>query len=221
MNHPESIDSAIQVHPFGIMAFREALALQRTKHAEVCQRQRAGWILWGEHPLALTLGKHAAWTDIQVSSEFLEKQGFDVVQTDRGGKVTMHNPGQLVVYPIIGLFDRGVGVRAYIRLLEASVIDLLRQFDIVAHTEAEFPGIWVGTDKIGAVGVRVNRRVSMHGLSLNICNDLGPYKYFIPCGIQGRGVTSVAQLLGTSRVPSLEALAKPLVQSIAKGLIPI
>lgn len=204
----------IEIEAFGLLSYEAALALQLERHGAVARSERSPCILWGEHPSVITLGKNASATDLHVKEHSLKELGISLARTDRGGKMTLHNPGQLVVYPIINLVERGIGPRSYVRLLEEATISLLREHGISAHIDEQFPGVWVGQKKIGAIGIRISQKVSMHGVSLNITNNLEPYQYFLPCGIPQRGVTSMQEVLGLARSLNFKEIAKALVNKI-------
>ncbi len=185
----------IPINDLGYMPYFEALQQQRCAHEKVVSDPSQACILIVQHPAVITLGKNAKTTNILIDRIQAREKGIDVVQTDRGGDVTMHMPGQLVIYPIIPLADFGLGLRQYITLLENAVIEMLSGFDLVANCDPQYPGIWLGPNKVCALGVRVNRRVSLHGLALNVNNDLSLFECIRPCGILERGVTSMAKEL--------------------------
>jgi lipoate-protein ligase B len=119
--------------------------------------------------------------------------GVELFETERGGEVTAHMPGQLVVYPIIDVLKFKLTVRQYINALEQSVIDTLKDYGVIASTDANLPGVWVAGDKICAIGVRVKSRITMHGLALNINNETDLFQKIVPCGIKARGVTTLSK----------------------------
>lgn len=144
-----------------------------------------------EHPPVYTAGRHA-----DVDAHVLGvRPDIPLVQTDRGGDVTYHGPGQLVAYPIVKLRD-GKSVRRYIRALERAIVAVLAQYGVEGRPgeDVHLPGVWVGEDKIAAVGVRVQHAIAMHGLALNVDPDLGDFAGIVPCGIAGAGVCSLASL---------------------------
>jgi lipoyl(octanoyl) transferase len=150
-----------------------------------------------EHPPVLTLGRRASRDDVLVSAAELAARGIAVHETNRGGLVTYHGPGQLVAYPIADIRAlTGGDVVRYVQGLEESVIRVLADLGIVAGRDPEHHGVWVGAAKIAAVGVAISRGVTMHGIALNLQPDLGHFGLIHPCGILDRGVTSVAALLG-------------------------
>ena len=150
------------------------------------------WFL--EHPPVFTLGMNAA------AAHVLAPGDIPVVQIDRGGQVTYHGPGQLVVYPLVDLRRAGLGVRSIITALEQSVIRLAGEFGIGAETRRGAPGVYVGGRKLGSVGIRVRRHASYHGLALNVNMDLEPFGRINPCGYEGLQMTQLAELGGASSV---------------------
>lgn len=144
------------------------------------------WLL--EHPPVYTLGRAGR------EAHLLDAGGIPVVRTDRGGQITYHGPGQLIAYTLIDLQRLGLGIRPFVNLLEQALIDLLAGLSIEAARRAGAPGVYVGPDKIAALGLRVRRGRSYHGLSLNVAMDLAPFGGIDPCGFPGLGVTQVRDL---------------------------
>ncbi len=180
----------------GILTYAEAWQMQLALHQQVVSGERGPCILFLEHQAVLTLGKHSDRAHIIAREHELAARGVEVVQTDRGGEVTAHMPGQLVIYPILPLHRLALAPKAYVEKLLHSVIITLRDFGIEAYSDNQHPGVWVGMKKICAVGVRIRERVSMHGLALNIDNELSLFEAIVPCGISGRGVCSMQSILG-------------------------
>lgn len=181
----------------GLMSYGAAMEQQSFWHAKVVGGERPV-ILTVEHRPVLTLGKNASLENLLFSQEYYSKQGVELFETERGGEVTAHMPGQLVVYPIIDVNKQKLSVRDYVSALESAVIDTLDFFGIRAKRDPELPGVWVEASKICAIGVRVKSRVTMHGLALNINNDLSLFDKIVPCGIKARSVTSMSKILGTN-----------------------
>jgi lipoate-protein ligase B len=182
------------------MAYREAWAIQEAAHAEVLAGGEER-IFLVEHDPVITFGRRPGGErNVLASAERLAKLGVEVVQSDRGGDITFHGPGQVVAYPIIRLNDRRFSVGAYVHGLEASVIATLKHFGVEAHADRSAVGIWTndgGTDaKVCAIGVRIKRGVSLHGVALNVETDLRYFELIVPCGLTGRPVTSLRKLLG-------------------------
>jgi lipoate-protein ligase B len=157
-----------------------------------------------EHEPVFTIGRSTRPEHLLVPRDTLRAQGFGVYEIERGGSITYHGPRQLVGYPILHLGGFGNDVVGYMRRLEESVLRTLRVFDIDADRRQGFPGVWVGERKIGAVGVAVKRKVTMHGFALNVDPDLSHFDLINPCGL-GKPVTSMARVLG--RPVTLEEVA--------------
>lgn len=200
----------------GIQSYTEGYATQEYYHGEVLKRALPGCILALEHSSVFTLGKHADPGLILISAEKMLEEGIDCVKTDRGGEVTAHMPGQLVIYPILPLVELRIQPRAYVNKLMRAVIDTLSLWGIESRCDSEHPGVWVGSNKICAVGVRIRERVSMHGIALNVNNSLQLFEQIIPCGIRDRGVTSMTMELG--RVIDMKKLSYELLRRLGLGL---
>ena len=180
----------------GIVKYKKAWDLQKQAQIIVENDPDKGFVFFLEHDPVVTFGKNADFSYLSVSRHSLESDGVDVVETDRGGQVTAHMPGQLVVYPVLNLGKKGLGPKDYVCKLEQAVINTLKAFGIQANRDSVNPGVWVGVNKICAVGIRISRRVSLHGIALNVENDFGLFRKMTPCGISGRGVSSLAVELG-------------------------
>lgn len=209
----------------GRMEYVEAWELQRA----VARARAAGSlpdaVLLLEHPPVYTTGRRDALRNLRVP---LTALGAPLIETDRGGDITFHGPGQLVAYPVIALQEAGLGVAAYVRTLEEAVIRTLAAYGLAAGREAGLTGVWVGGAKIAAIGVRVSRPggaegrwVTGHGLALNVTVDLSWFGRIVPCGIQGRAVTSMAELV--SPAPRVEEvgwrLAAELCSLLGRSLV--
>ena len=181
----------------GITGYPEGLSLQRRLLALRQENQIPDILLLLEHPPVLTLGKNANDTHILLPPEVLAARGIQIYQTERGGNVTYHGPGQIVGYPIINLKENGTGVKEYVAVLEELFIDFLaKEYAINAYRDPEHRGVWIGDNKITAIGVAVKRWVTMHGFAFNVNTNLEHFKVINPCGIIGRGVTSLQAILG-------------------------
>ncbi len=213
------------VDDLSTMPYRQAWAHQEHVHAEVVDGAEERIILV-EHPPVITCGRRPDTAkNLLASPEQLKMRDVEFVESDRGGDITFHGPGQLVVYPVVRLIDRGLSVGAYVRLLEQAVIDGLREFGVQAKKDACAVGVWVDNGsnalaKVGAVGVRVRRGVTMHGVALNVTTDLNYFDLIIPCGLERRAVTSLEKLLG-SNTPTMEqvksAVSRRLLGALALG----
>jgi lipoyl(octanoyl) transferase len=185
-----------QLCDLGLVPYADALALQRTLHAQRVAGAIPDTLLLLEHPPVITLGKAFHPEHLRYAREFYAQQGIELHPTDRGGDVTCHNPGQLVGYPIFDVSLHGRDLHKFLRDIEQAIIDALREFSVEAHREAGYTGVWVGDAKIAAIGVKVTKWVSMHGFALNVNNDLRLFQTIVPCGIADRPVTSLQQVLG-------------------------
>jgi lipoyl(octanoyl) transferase len=206
----------------GPVPYEEALAGQR----RLAAARRAGevadvlWLL--EHPPVYTYGRRSGAGELPMGPEWYEAQGIEVRETDRGGRVTYHGPGQLVAYPIISLKPYGDDVHAYVRRLERVAIEALAAHGVAARTIEGLTGVWTRGEppgsvagaaearKIGSIGVHVSRGVTTHGLAVNVDNDLQPFEWVVACGIEGARPTSLARELGTEQ--GLDAFAATLAE---------
>ena len=176
-----------------LIPYGEALDLQHRLAAEVRSDNKAGIVLFLEHSPVFTLGKRGGRENLTVSDEFLDQRGVSVFQTERGGNITYHGPGQLVVYPIIHLKKTGLGVADYVDRLEEIMLRTAADWNIHAQRDARNRGIWVGDNKLGSIGIAVKRGVALHGLALNVVTDLTPFTWINPCGLTDAGIISLAE----------------------------
>ena len=153
-------------------------------------------ILVLEHPPVLTLGRRGGLGNLKVPEEFLNSRGIEVVHVERGGDITYHGPGQLVIYPIVNLKQAGLGVVDFVEALEEIMIRTLGDWSIRAGRNSVNRGVWVGMSKIGSIGIAVRRWISFHGLALNVNTNLDPFTWIHPCGLQGVTLTSMKKILG-------------------------
>jgi lipoate-protein ligase B len=150
-------------------------------------------VLFLEHPPVFTLGRRGGRECLLVSEEFLEKAGVQVIQVERGGNITFHGPGQLVVYPIVDLQTARIKVVDFVNDLEEVMLRTAAQWGIAAERNSANRGIWVGRHKIGSIGIAVRRGISFHGLALNVLTDLTPFSWIQPCGLKDVGMTTMQQ----------------------------
>jgi lipoate-protein ligase B len=153
-------------------------------------------VLFLEHPSVFTLGRRGGRDYLQVGESFLQQAGISLVQVERGGYITYHGPGQLVVYPIIDLEARRIGVTDYVAALEEIMLLTVKSWGLNAQRNSANAGIWTGNHKMGSIGIALRKGVSFHGLSLNVNVDLTPFCWIQPCGLAGVSMTSVKQELG-------------------------
>lgn len=181
----------LHVLDLGREKYAPALSLQERMVTERRDGHISDSLILVEHDPVYTLGRNADRSNVIKSDSELDVDGIEVVSSTRGGDVTYHGPGQLVGYPIISLLDAGRSLTWYIDGLEQMLIRTLVSYGVDAGTDSINRGVWVGKDKICAIGVRVARSITMHGFSFNVCPDMSHYNGIIPCGIKGRGVTSL------------------------------
>jgi lipoate-protein ligase B len=163
-----------------------------------------------EHPPVYTKGRRSTPDELPMGEDWYRMQGIEIAPTDRGGRVTYHGPGQLVAYPIVSLRAYGDDVHLYVRNLERVMIGSLAEHGVEAGLRDGLTGVWVGERKIGSIGVHVNRGVTTHGLAVNVNNDLQPFEWIVPCGIDHCQVTSLTRELGAEQ--DLEAFATTLAE---------
>lgn len=212
----------------GLMPYAAAFERQRTELELVLASRDTdqpllGRLLTVEHPAVITVSNRpAAGANLLATPEMLAKAGVAVERTDRGGDITYHGPGQLVLYPILDLNRLALGLHEYMRLLEQVVIDTLAHFGVHGERDTSATGVWVKDRsptpaKIAAMGVRVRRWVSMHGLALNVNTNLDHFNFIVPCGLAGRGVTSLERELGP-RCPSMNDVKRELTNRLTARL---
>ncbi|MCC6237622.1 MAG: lipoyl(octanoyl) transferase LipB [Dehalococcoidia bacterium] len=211
----------IEVDRLGTVSYEAGLEWQRAA-VEAVRDGGTERVAVLEHEPVYTLGARASRASLRVAEDDLPAP---LVLASRGGDVTFHGPGQLVVYPILDLRARGLRPGDYVRTLEGGVIEALRTFGIEGERWAGRSGVWlrleasdVVPEKIAAIGVRVERGVSSHGLALNVTTDLGWYEPIVPCGIADAGVTSMVRALGDPpAAPPLEAVADALIEALGRA----
>jgi lipoyl(octanoyl) transferase len=186
------------VRDLGRMNYAEALALQRRIAAERAQGSGIDHLLFVEHPHVVTIGRNGHEENVLAPGETLRRAGIELYETDRGGDVTYHGPGQIVGYPIMDLREWKRDVGAFVRAIEQVLIDTLAGFGIAARRIAKLTGVWTedqngNAAKIAAIGIHLSRWVSTHGWALNVSTDLRYFQYIVPCGL-AKPVTSMAAL---------------------------
>ncbi|MGH9666523.1 MAG: lipoyl(octanoyl) transferase LipB [Bryobacteraceae bacterium] len=199
---------AFQVQDLGRMGYSQSFQMQR----ELVERRKRGEIpdqlLFVEHPHVITMGRNGHAQNVLASPELLERAGIEFHQTDRGGDVTYHGPGQVVGYPIFDLRDWRRDVVAYLRGIEQAILDALAGFGIAGCRVPGLTGVWVDGKKIAAIGVHISRWVTSHGFALNVSTDLDYFRYIVPCGLT-QPVTSMRELgSGASRKEVVDALVR-------------
>lgn len=198
----------------GVVDYEAGLAWQRAR-ADVVRAGGAESVALLQHPPIYTLGARGDAAHVLATATWLAEHGAQVVRTDRGGDVTFHGPGQLVVYPILNLRAHGIGPRDYACRLEECVIATAATFGVTTTRVSGRPGVWVRDAKLAAIGVRVRGGVTSHGLALNIATDLEWFDAIVPCGLADAGVTSLARELG-ARCPSEDEVVATFCEAFAQ-----
>jgi lipoyl(octanoyl) transferase len=218
------VSDEILVVRCGIVPYEEAREAQRRLESQRQRNEVPDLLLLLEHPPVYTRGRRSTPEELPMGAQWYEMQGIEVRDTDRGGRVTYHGPGQLVAYPIVSLAPYGDDVHEYVRRLEQVMIGALGEHGVKTGLIDGLTGVWVGgnaqTDgrraantpiwgesgpsteerrKIGSIGVHVSRGVTTHGLAVNVSNDLQPFEWIVPCGIEGCQVTSLSRELGAEQ----------------------
>ncbi len=184
-----------RVLDLGLRPYREIWQMQHELHERVGKGQDPETWIFVEHPPVVTLGRNAKSGNVLLSKEALAQRGVDLVEIERGGDVTYHGPGQLVVYPIRRL-ARFREVVPLVRALESAVIQACAKFGVRGEQHADHAGVWVGNDQLCAIGLSVRKMTSMHGIALNVSNDLSYDSLINPCGLTDRGLTSLSKEAG-------------------------
>jgi len=198
----------------GLIEYENALRLQRNLAEARLKGEVPDVILLLEHPPVLTIGTSGGESDILASTETLSQENMSVVPTDRGGGITYHGPGQLVCYPIFDLRNKGKDIHQYVRNLEEVIIRTLASLSVAACRIPGYPGIWVGNEKVCAVGIQVTKWVTRHGFALNVNNNLKHFSYIRACGIPDKGVISISHLVGHKL--QIEAILPSLLKSFSQ-----
>lgn len=202
----------------GLIGYGECLQLQQQLLADRQADAIANTILLVEHPPVITLGARKSENKLLVDEAALKAKGIDVVTIGRGGGTTAHNPGQLVIYPIVKLKTLGLDVPEFVRQVEQLGLELLDSLGVIAHRQKGLPGLWVSKEKIASVGIQIKKWVTMHGIAININNDLTIFDYIVPCGLKDVMMTSAAKQTGKNyRMKELKKNATVLCEQLFKS----
>lgn len=191
----EGVNSALVASWLGRVDYAAAWSWQRELFLARLEEERPDTLMLLEHPHTYTLGRRATREDLVYSDSERSARGIAMYEVDRGGRATYHGPGQLVGYPILALGDR-YDVMAYLRKLEGVLIDTAADLGVEAARDPDNTGVWVGSNKLGAIGVKITRGITMHGFALNVSTELSMFSGIVPCGIQNRWVTSIENETG-------------------------
>jgi len=192
------MSTSILLHSIDRISYHEALALQLGYHKQAADSEISGALVLLEHDPVITMGvKSTSRGNVLVPKEALMKAGVDLVETDRGGDVTYHGPGQLVGYPILRIRDLGLDVHSYLRTLEQTIIDALATFGLNAGRNGP-AGVWVGEQKVCSIGVAVKKWVTYHGFALNVDPNMAHFSLINPCGLQPSQLSSLKGILGVA-----------------------
>ena len=210
--------NTVRIEDHGRISYARGLELQHARHAEVLGWRECGdaalpvgvaLMLEHDPPVITVSGRPGARTHLVADEARLRAAGVEVCETDRGGDITYHGPGQLVVYPVLDLNRMGMGLHAYMRLLEGVLIGACAAMGVACWRDEKATGVWVGDReaggaKIAALGIRVRRWVTLHGVALNVSTDLSHFDLIVPCGLAGRKVTSLTREVGAATAPMAE-----------------
>ena len=192
----------------GLLEYNKTLKLQEAiRSAKVKDILEPDRIFFVQHPSVFTLGKRGGLENLIVSKDFLDKKGIQTVQTNRGGDITYHGPGQAVLYPIVDLKRAKIGVSNFVEGLEEIMLRTVLEFNVPARRDGKNHGLWVGNKKIGSLGLSIKHGVSIHGLALNVSLDLTPFTWVNPCGLSNVYMTSIErEIPSEDKTPSMEKI---------------
>lgn len=182
----------MHIRYLGLLPYGDALGIMESIHSEITANPKSkGVILVVQHPPTVTMGKRELLDDMLIPPDQLKYKGVAYYKIDRGGSVTVHEPGQIVIYPIFHMEQQKQTVRSYVNLLEEAMIETAAYFGVEVKRDEMNPGVWVGKNKIGAVGIRILNKVTKHGIAFNVNNSLETFSNIVPCGLRGRGVINL------------------------------
>lgn len=205
----------IRASYLGTVPYQQALDRQRALRERVKADNEQGYILLLEHPRIITIGRNEdERKGLRVSPERLITEDIEIVRTDRGGQWTYHGPGQLVVYFILNLKKRRIALKRFVTQLEEVMIRFLSEFHIAGERNPDRPGVWVGGQKIGFIGINIKTGITTHGLAININNDPTPFTYIVPCGLEHGQVTSIREITGSQA--SMQTCTDRMIGCLAK-----
>lgn len=204
----------LKVKDLGRNPYQETWDFQKELHRKRVKGEIPDTLILVEHPHVYTLGKNAEESNLVAPPMFLKNKGVEVVKVDRGGDITYHGPGQIVGYPIFNLKDHNIGVKKYVDNVEQTLIDTCSHFGIKSKRIEGLTGVWVGTNKVAAIGIRVSKWSTYHGFALNVETDLMLYSGIIPCGIVDKGVCRMVDLNSDANVENVKQVIIDKFQNI-------
>lgn len=208
----------VAVYDLGTTSYEEVHRLQQRLQTQRREGSGQDTLLLTEHRPVFTLGRSHPEPDLRVAADTVHQYGIEIVQTERGGDITYHGPGQLVAYLLLDLKRRKLGVKALVQRIEAALIALLGEYGIAAERRAGAPGVYVDGAKIAALGLKIKNGCSYHGLSLNVAMDLAPFSAINPCGYEGLAVTQLSELCGPISVGDIDRVGDRLVAQLERTL---
>lgn len=219
----DSTQRSCEFTSLGVLEYTRALALQQEiLTAKLADRTFPDRLLFVEHGPVYTLGRRGGRENLVVSESFLKDKGIDIIQTDRGGNITYHGPGQAVLYPIIDLEKNRLSVPDFVSGMEEIMKKTCLHFDVQADRDSRNHGLWVNDSKIGSVGISIKKGISIHGLALNVNPDLSPFSWINPCGLANQSMTSIARERGMA-VQSLDkgpdSVSRDMMQEISQCFV--
>ncbi len=210
----------IKITNLGLISYDNAMQVMSDLHAKRCRNEVADTLLVLQHTPVITKGRRLHNQDMQFHPKIVE-MGVEIRNADRGGLLTYHGPGQIVVYFIVKFADYFAGSLDMVKTIELGLIDFLKEYGIESHIVPEHPGIWVNEKKVCSIGLRVTDGVTSNGIALNVCNDMEVFRLFDPCGMSGDCMTSMQEILGrpidSKSVDTMgEKLAQKFVEKFTK-----
>ncbi len=210
----------IETIDWGLIEYKQAWDKQKALVEEVQKNRNDGFLVFCEHPSVITIGKSGTINNVLKTKEFLQANGIALYENDRGGDVTLHNPGQLVVYPIINLSNFKEDLHWFLRKIEEAIIQLIKLYGIIGSRISNLTGVWIeDSRKIAAIGMHCSRWVTSHGLALNVNNDISEFDFIIPCGITEKTVCSMKSELNKNiSIDELKVKFNDIFQQIMSDL---
>ncbi len=190
---------SLEIQSWGLVDYEDAWERQKHLVSEIQNQRNRNVLVFCQHPSVITIGRNGKESSLLFSNEFLKTKGIKVIYNDRGGDATLHNPLQLVGYPIFDLSSLKEDLHWFLRSIETNIISLLKVFNLTANTISGLTGVWIEEQrKICAMGFHCSKWVTSHGFALNVSNDLSEFDYIVPCGIRNKSVTSISKEFGTN-----------------------